>query len=83
MGSVVKDEISKLLPEDLSVEHLNVQYLQKHSGDGRAILASAKVSQLLGTPMDQVENSVFSVFNPDASLDVKVSRLRGSRRSRC
>ncbi|KZT68345.1 N-terminal acetyltransferase A, auxiliary subunit [Daedalea quercina L-15889] len=73
MGSVVKDAVAKLLPENLSIEHFNAQYLQKHSGDGRAILASAKVSRLLGAPMDQVESSVFSVFNPDASLDIKTA----------
>lgn len=72
IGPVVKDALARLLPDEVSLEHFNTQYLQKHSTDGRAILASAKVSRLLNAPADQVESSVFAVFNPETALDLKV-----------
>ena len=72
MGPIVKDALARLLPDEVSLEHFNAQYLQKHSSDGRAILASATVSRLLNAPTDQVESSVFAVFNPETSLDLKV-----------
>ncbi|TFY67170.1 hypothetical protein EVJ58_g1798 [Rhodofomes roseus] len=73
MAPVVKDALANLLPDELSLEHFNAQYSQKHSSDGKAILASAKVSRLLNAPLDQIEGSVFSVFNPDVSLDLKTA----------
>ena len=72
IGPVVKEALTKLLPDEVSLEHFNSQYLQKHSTNGRAILASAKVSRLLSSPADQVEASVFANFNPETSLDLKV-----------
>lgn len=72
VGPVVKDALAKLLPDEVSLEHFNTQYLQKHSTDGRAILASVKVSRLLNAPADQVESSIFAVFNPETTFDLKV-----------
>ncbi|KAI0727501.1 NMDA receptor-regulated protein 1-domain-containing protein [Fomitopsis betulina] len=74
VGPVVKDALAKLLPVEVSLEHFNTQYLQKHSTDGRAILASVKVSRLLNAPADQVESSIFAVFNPETTFDLKTAQ---------
>ncbi|TFK61909.1 NMDA receptor-regulated protein 1a [Pluteus cervinus] len=44
----------------LSLETLNSQYLQKHSNSPLGILAVAKVQHRLGSPVGQVEETIFS-----------------------
>ncbi|KZT00643.1 NMDA receptor-regulated protein 1a [Laetiporus sulphureus 93-53] len=73
MGPVVSEALTKLLPEELSLELYNSQYLQRHSTDARAILACAKVSHLLQAPRGEVEDATFAVLNPDVKLDIKTS----------
>lgn len=73
VGPVVTAALTNLLPDELSLELFNSQYLQRHSTDARAILASAKVSRLLNAPKDEVESAVFAALNPDVQLDIKAS----------
>ncbi|KAH9932197.1 NMDA receptor-regulated protein 1-domain-containing protein [Fomitopsis serialis] len=76
MGPVVKDALAKLLPDELSLEHFNAQYQQKHSSSGKAILASAKVSRLLSAPVEQIE-ALSSVCSTRTCR--LISRLRSTR----
>lgn len=74
VGPVVTAALTNLLPDELSLELFNSQYLQRHSTDARAILASAKVSRLLNAPKDEVESAVFAALNPDVQLDIKTAQ---------
>ena len=74
IGSVLSGSLDELLSPDVSLETYNSQYLQQHSTSGRGILAAAKVLRLLGaTPAEEIDNTIFTVFNPDVQLDVNVS----------
>ncbi|EMD39382.1 hypothetical protein CERSUDRAFT_93416 [Gelatoporia subvermispora B] len=68
---VVTSTITKLVLDEQSVELLNSQYLQQHSGNARAVLATAKASRLLQTSQGEVKNTLFTVLNPDVSFDIK------------
>jgi len=71
--SALKKTVNALFPEELSLELFDQQYLQRHPNDSSAILASAKVSQeYLQTPLEGVENTLFSVFQEGVKFDVKV-----------
>ncbi|RPD56962.1 NMDA receptor-regulated protein 1a [Lentinus tigrinus ALCF2SS1-7] len=65
--------ITKLLPDEVSLEVFNSQYLQQHSSRADAILAAAKVSRLLGAPRDEVEASVFNVLNAEVDLKLETA----------
>ena len=83
-ASVVSSAIQKLIPDEVSLEVFNSQYLQRHSSRADAILAAAKVSRTLDAPREEVEASVFNTLNADVELKLEVrSRfpLREFRRS--
>jgi hypothetical protein len=61
-----------ILPEEISLETYNSQYLQKHSSSGSAVLAAAKVSRMLGAPREEVEAVLFTTFAAESQLDIKV-----------
>ncbi|KAJ3502625.1 hypothetical protein NLJ89_g8800 [Agrocybe chaxingu] len=70
IGSVFTSSISELLPDELSLETYNSQYLQQHSSNPNAVLACARVSQLLGAPLPDVEATVFGIFAEEVELDI-------------
>ncbi|KAF7289948.1 hypothetical protein MIND_01370000 [Mycena indigotica] len=71
-GAALLSEIaSRLLPDQVSIEVFNSQYLQSHSEDSAAVLAVANVLVALKSPLDQVEETLFTAFN--ASLDIKTA----------
>ncbi|PIL27725.1 hypothetical protein GSI_10878 [Ganoderma sinense ZZ0214-1] len=73
--------ILKLLPDEVSVEVFNSQYLQHHSSRADAILAAAKVSRTLGAPREEVEASLFNALNADTALAIVafLSEIRSPR----
>ncbi|GBE89082.1 N-terminal acetyltransferase A complex subunit nat1 [Sparassis crispa] len=73
IGPVVTSALARLLPEELSLEVFNSQHLQQHSTDAKAILAVAKVSQLLQATREEVENAVFAILAPDVHMDIKTA----------
>ncbi|EMD34697.1 hypothetical protein CERSUDRAFT_86122 [Gelatoporia subvermispora B] len=73
VGPVVTSTITKLVPDEQSLELFNSQYLQQHSGNARAVLATAKASRLLQASQEEVENTLFTVLNPDVSFDIKTA----------
>ncbi|KAL4251971.1 NMDA receptor-regulated protein 1a [Abortiporus biennis] len=73
VGPVLASSLSKLIPEDVSLETYNSQFLQKHSTSDKAMLAAAKVLHILGSPISEIESTVFGVFNPEVPSHVTVS----------
>ena len=72
VATAVSAFLPKLLPDEVSLEAYNSQFMQKHSTRGDAVLAAAKVSQALGAPREEVEAAVFNVLNADVELDIEV-----------
>lgn len=72
IGTVLKSALSDLLPEEVSLETFNSQYLQRHSTSCKAILASTKVLHKLGTPVAEIESTAFGSLNPEVSSDFAV-----------
>lgn len=73
--STASSVILKLLPDEVSMEAFNSQYLQRHSSRADAVLAAAKVSRTLGAPREEVEASLFNALNADVELRLEVSLL--------
>ncbi|KAF7350445.1 hypothetical protein MVEN_01349700 [Mycena venus] len=73
VSPILTESIAKLLPDEVSVETFNSQYLQRHSTSGPAILAVAKVLVKLQTPREQVEETLFTALEGTASLDIKTA----------
>jgi N-alpha-acetyltransferase 15/16, NatA auxiliary subunit len=65
--------VSKLVPDELSLDTLNSLYLQRHSTDPQANLAAAKVSHKLKASRDDVETLVFALLAPQVQLNIPVS----------
>jgi hypothetical protein len=70
MGPLVKETLATLLPDEVSPETFNSQYLQRNSTSPTAVFAAAQASQKLGTPQKEVEESIFTTL--DLALNVKV-----------
>ena len=70
------DAVSKLVPDELSLDTFNSLYLQRHSTDPQANLAAAKVSHKLKAPRDEVETLVFALLAPQVQLNIPVSATR-------
>ncbi|THH29718.1 hypothetical protein EUX98_g4478 [Antrodiella citrinella] len=73
IGSVINAALAELLPEEVSLETFNSQYLQRHSTSGKAVLASANVLHKLGTPIAEVESAAFGALNPEVSLSIQTA----------
>ena len=78
VASVVLTALGKLLPDEVSLEVFNSQYLQQHSSRADAVFAAAKVSQMLGASREEVEAAIFNATNPDVELklEARPSRIR-------
>ncbi|KAG6379644.1 NMDA receptor-regulated protein 1-domain-containing protein [Boletus reticuloceps] len=66
--SVLDASVAGLKPVEVSLEVFNSQYLQRHSLSASGILASAKVSQMLDTPREEVENLLFTTLTDGVQL---------------
>jgi len=70
IGPLVTESLPRLIPEGMTLETYNSQYLQQHSASARAILASAKVSQKLESPREEVETLLFGVLKDEVQLSI-------------
>jgi hypothetical protein len=66
--------VAKLLPEDIPLNLCNIEYLQKHPNDARAILAVAKAERLLGIKTE--EQFKFKMDRTCFQMDIMVSSLK-------
>ncbi|KAJ7755344.1 NMDA receptor-regulated protein 1-domain-containing protein [Mycena maculata] len=73
VGPILTESIAKLLPDEVSYEAFNSQYLQRHSASAPAVLAAAQVMVKLQAPRDQVEDTVFTVLGAEVLLDIKTA----------
>ena len=72
VGPLISSTLSALIPEGLTLQTFNATYVQQHKDSPLAVLAGAKVAQILGSPKSEVEEAVFAMLNPDIQLSVKV-----------
>jgi len=70
IGPLFDETLAQLLPEQLSLETYNSQYLQRHSTSVQAILAVAKVLYTLQSPLEEIETTVFTALAVEAKLDI-------------
>ncbi|KAI0634817.1 NMDA receptor-regulated protein 1a [Trametes polyzona] len=73
VSTVVSSTLSKLVPDEVSLELFNSQYLQKHSSRAEAVLGVAKAARILGAPREEVENTIFTVLNTDVDLNLETA----------
>lgn len=73
--SVLEDAVAALKPAEISLDAFNSQYLQRHSSSAPAILASAKVSQVLGAAREEVEELLFTTLTDGVRLGLKVGAV--------
>ncbi|OJT12705.1 N-alpha-acetyltransferase 16, NatA auxiliary subunit [Trametes pubescens] len=73
IAAAVSPSLSKLVPDELSLERFNSQYLQNHSSRGDAILATAQALRILDAPREEVESAVFSALNADVELRLETA----------
>jgi peptide alpha-N-acetyltransferase len=71
-GSLIATSVESLCPSEISLETFNSQYLQRHSTFAPAILAVANASQKLGASDEELNDTLFSVFNPEVDLTIPV-----------
>ncbi|GJJ06056.1 hypothetical protein Clacol_000244 [Clathrus columnatus] len=62
------------IPPEVSLETYNNEFIQKSLSSAKAILAGARVSQLLGSPLDIVEGGVFELLSGNILVDVDTVR---------
>jgi hypothetical protein len=77
VGPIFIESLSKLIPDSISLETFNSQYLQRHNSDANALLAVARVMQMLQSPLSEIENTIFSIFDEGVEVDLKVSFFSG------
>ncbi|KAF9457543.1 NMDA receptor-regulated protein 1-domain-containing protein [Collybia nuda] len=73
IGSLFTESLANLLPEEVSLETYNSQYLQRHSDSASALLAVAKAAQLLKAPADEVEATIFATLGNSVNLTIKMA----------
>jgi N-alpha-acetyltransferase 15/16, NatA auxiliary subunit len=61
------------LPDNISVERANTQYLQDHSTSPLAFVSVARASLCLESPREEIENVVFGILGPDVMLDARTA----------
>ncbi|KAF8582555.1 N-terminal acetyltransferase A, auxiliary subunit [Ramaria rubella] len=67
--SLIVSSLETLIPSELSPETFNNEFLQRQSHSAKAILAAARVSRLLNTPEEAVENLTFGTLSSETSVD--------------
>ncbi|KAI0938433.1 hypothetical protein AcW1_001835 [Taiwanofungus camphoratus] len=73
IGPVIAEALTSLIPEEITLEVFNSEYLQQYPANAKVILASAKVSHQLQAPRTEVEDAIFGILNPEVSLDIKTA----------
>jgi len=73
VGPIFIESLGNLIPDSVSLETFNSQYLQRHSSDAKALLAVARVLQMLESPLTEIENTIFSIFDENVEVDIKVN----------
>jgi N-alpha-acetyltransferase 15/16, NatA auxiliary subunit len=75
IGLALTISLPKLLPDDVTLEAYNLQYLQNHSDNANSVLAFSKALKLLGGPQQEIESALLGRLQPGSSLDLQVCLL--------
>lgn len=70
IDTLIKTSVKTL--DDPSKAHVIDEFLQENPNSAEALLAAGRVAQLLGKPMERVENFVFGMLDPNVNVNVKV-----------
>ncbi|KAJ7599220.1 NMDA receptor-regulated protein 1-domain-containing protein [Mycena floridula] len=71
IGPLVSETLAQLLPDEISLETFNSQYLQRHSRSAASIIAAAKVAKSLETARDEVGNILFTTLGEGVDLTIQ------------
>ena len=71
-GPAVSEILEELIPSSMNLDIYNTEYLQRGGTSPSVALATAKASQKLGAPEDEVSSTVFTLLNPDVDLSIEV-----------
>ncbi|TFK20657.1 N-terminal acetyltransferase A, auxiliary subunit [Coprinopsis marcescibilis] len=74
IGPVFSEAVAKLDPGSIAPATFNSQYLQLHASDPEAIFACAQALHAIESPLDEVENAVFTLLADPVALDTKMAR---------
>jgi tetratricopeptide (TPR) repeat protein len=72
-GAILSESLNNLLPEEISLDTYNSQYLQRNPSSAPSILATAKVSYKLESPRESVESTIFNTLEENVNLDIKTA----------
>ncbi|EIW77090.1 N-terminal acetyltransferase A, auxiliary subunit [Coniophora puteana RWD-64-598 SS2] len=67
------ESLATALPDELSLETFNSQYLQRHAADGGAVLGAARAARVLQAPLAEVEETVFSALQDGVALKIETA----------
>ncbi|KIP11893.1 hypothetical protein PHLGIDRAFT_82848 [Phlebiopsis gigantea 11061_1 CR5-6] len=73
IGPVLSQASSRLFSADIALDTYNSQFLQRHPGSPKATLAFAKSLQTLGSPLEEIESTLFGLLHGEANLDHKTA----------
>ncbi|KIM42317.1 hypothetical protein M413DRAFT_444742 [Hebeloma cylindrosporum] len=83
IGPAFVEALNKLVPDELSLETFNSQYLQRNSSDPRAILAAAQVLLKLSAPLSEIESVTFGLLGEEVKLVIPTALSALSFLSSC
>ena len=71
-AAAISSILAQLIPDKLSLDAYNAQYLQHNPARADALLAAARVSHALGAPRLEVEDGLFNALNPEVAMSLQV-----------
>ena len=72
IGPIFLEFLNKLVPDSISLETFNSQYLQRHHTDASALVAVARVMRMLHSPDAEVVSAIFRILDEGVDVDVRV-----------
>ncbi|KAH9941133.1 N-terminal acetyltransferase A, auxiliary subunit [Epithele typhae] len=72
-AAAVTSAVHKLLPDELSLDAFNSQYVQRLSSRADAVLAAAKVSKALGAPREEVEAAIVNTTAAEVQISLQTA----------
>lgn len=75
VGSIISETLNLIIPDTVSPETYNSQYLQKYPSSATSILSVAKVAaQILQAPQGEVEKIAFGALSEGVLLDIQTAQ---------
>ncbi|KAM6492442.1 NMDA receptor-regulated protein 1 domain containing protein [Amanita muscaria] len=75
VGSIISEIVNLIIPDTVSPETYNSQYLQRYPSSATSILSVAKVAaQILQAPQGEVEKIAFGALSEGVLLDIQAAQ---------